>query len=846
MPDTSDNSQNKYRRLTIGFIDEDTINENHNIMVNSIRRTAQEYNADVIRFGHMRMDLHPNSEYSSTLLNFVRHFKLDGLIFLGWTQYASSAIMRIMGNMPVICIGEERESIHSVFFAGDEYIEEIMNHLICEHGRKNIAFVEPIRSDTRSDIYKKVMQKYGIYDPELFISADDLEGRSVNLRGKRVVELLLDERKAHVDAIVSSYNDETYDIMAELNARRIRVPEDIAVTSYEDSEIARNMLPSCTTVYFPWDELGSCACELLCKWLNGSTIPMSVKVQGKVLYRESCGCTLDIGSNSDFHDIRYDGKCFEELNDSELSEISWDISKRTFINKEATELLIKLFKDYFYSRTNLSSDIDIQFISFAKQWKNSDVYKFVPVFRGCLLPYLLPYAEKDINRLLWAEDIFNYMHKALHNSIVSVWFREENDNREIHNTLKEIGQILITNFTLNNLLDSIELNLPRIMVKSCIIYMAENVKNNEFPGSLNKIFEYSNGKRTALPDIKNNKSEYIALSQSEQPYFVTAQLLYMEYGIKGIVLFEPTVMDVRIYNTLAEHICSAMNGTALFDELEIGYKLLMDQARKKGMADISTGVLHNIGNVLNSINVTVQTLKELIETSPTRDLSAACEMLEKHMDDLEGFMRDNPKGELLMQFYSALGDCFKSYYDKLRNNISKLAEKISIVNDIIFAQQKYTIIKPVLEPLDLSAIISDALKLYESSIQKHSIKVEIDYRGKTVAIAYSTKLFDVLANLVKNAIESMEGISEGIKTLKVSVENINDNVLITISDTGAGIEESSLESIFNYGFTTKEKGHGFGLHSCANYMREMNGKIWVESQGAGKGATFILQLRAKV
>jgi signal transduction histidine kinase len=69
-------------------------------------------------------------------------------------------------------------------------------------------------------------------------------------------------------------------------------------------------------------------------------------------------------------------------------------------------------------------------------------------------------------------------------------------------------------------------------------------------------------------------------------------------------------------------------------------------------------------------------------------------------------------------------------------------------------------------------------------------------------------------------------------------------VKITVCDSGAGIAPDNLVKIFNYGFTTKKTGHGFGLHSCANAAKEMRGSLMAQSDGPGKGATFILELPA--
>jgi len=109
-----------------------------------------------------------------------------------------------------------------------------------------------------------------------------------------------------------------------------------------------------------------------------------------------------------------------------------------------------------------------------------------------------------------------------------------------------------------------------------------------------------------------------------------------------------------------------------------------------------------------------------------------------------------------------------------------------------------------------------------------------------------SKIIQVIVNLVKNGIEAMNS-TDNTKKLTIVTEQDKKNVWLKVSDTGCGISKESLSKIFTHGYTTKKHGHGFGLHTSANYMTEMYGKMWAESDGVGKGATFVLQFpkRAK-
>ena len=105
------------------------------------------------------------------------------------------------------------------------------------------------------------------------------------------------------------------------------------------------------------------------------------------------------------------------------------------------------------------------------------------------------------------------------------------------------------------------------------------------------------------------------------------------------------------------------------------------------------------------------------------------------------------------------------------------------------------------------------------------------------------KLVHILINLIKNAKESMQDTAPNQRKLTIVAKKTDHHVYIRFSDSGKGIESSRLNKIFTHGFTTKKDGHGFGLHSCANYMSEMRGRIWAESEGINKGATFVLEFK---
>ena len=105
------------------------------------------------------------------------------------------------------------------------------------------------------------------------------------------------------------------------------------------------------------------------------------------------------------------------------------------------------------------------------------------------------------------------------------------------------------------------------------------------------------------------------------------------------------------------------------------------------------------------------------------------------------------------------------------------------------------------------------------------------------------KVVQMLVNLISNAASAIErsGRPQGTLTLRIRAEG-SKAVTFEVGDNGIGIPAENMARLFQYGFTTREGGHGFGLHSCAITALELGGEIKAASEGAGKGACFMLTL----
>jgi C4-dicarboxylate-specific signal transduction histidine kinase len=269
---------------------------------------------------------------------------------------------------------------------------------------------------------------------------------------------------------------------------------------------------------------------------------------------------------------------------------------------------------------------------------------------------------------------------------------------------------------------------------------------------------------------------------------------------------------------------------------------VVEKAHKAGMADIASGVLHNVGNVLNSVNTSSSLIREKIKKSKLSNLIQSNAVLREHIDDIDRFVADNPKGKKLMEYYLSLEEPMKKEQDELLTLIDRLTEKIDLINEVVAAQQSYAGASLQLKAASLSEMIDNALSLQAASIERHNLTVKTNLNATDRVTVNRSKLIHVLVNIIKNAKESMEDNHPENKYLVIETWLNSDIVHLSVTDNGKGIEREHLEKIFLHAFTTKKNGHGFGLHSSANYMTEMGGKIEVASEGLGKGATLTLFL----
>jgi len=270
---------------------------------------------------------------------------------------------------------------------------------------------------------------------------------------------------------------------------------------------------------------------------------------------------------------------------------------------------------------------------------------------------------------------------------------------------------------------------------------------------------------------------------------------------------------------------------------------LLVVSRMAGMAEIATGVLHNVGNVLNSLNISVSLVTETVRGSRVAGLTRAVELVDSFPGGLPAFLATDG-GKVLPSYLSSVAKRLTADNAAMLAELASVTKNVDHIKAIVATQQSYAVAPQLKEAFSLGTVIDDALRMGELSFSRHGVEVIKDYGPAVTVVTDRHKLLQILINLISNARHAMKEHAPARPQLTVRARATSTHVTITVADTGVGIAPEILGKIFQHGFTTKRAGHGFGLHASANTAQELGGALWAASDGPGQGATFTLELPA--
>lgn len=333
--------------------------------------------------------------------------------------------------------------------------------------------------------------------------------------------------------------------------------------------------------------------------------------------------------------------------------------------------------------------------------------------------------------------------------------------------------------------------------------------------------------RTGEPLI--NKVERQILPSGETIWASTTKVPLHDHGghVVGIVGINRDITDLK----LAEQKIEAIN------------RELREASRQAGMAEVATGVLHNVGNVLNSVNVAAGVLSDRLNHSKSSGVSKLSKLLAERQGDIGHFLSADERGRQVPAYLQQLAEHLEKEQADMRKELHELLMNVEHIKEIVATQQNYARVLGVAEVVHLSEVMEDAIKIHYGAYERHGIKLIREYDSIPQTAVDKHKVMQIIINFLANAKYACDAGKKDEKIVTVRIKRVKeDRVKLEVADNGIGIAPENLTRVFSQGFTTRKGGHGFGLHSGALAAKDLGGSISADSPGAGQGATFSLEL----
>jgi PAS domain S-box-containing protein len=278
------------------------------------------------------------------------------------------------------------------------------------------------------------------------------------------------------------------------------------------------------------------------------------------------------------------------------------------------------------------------------------------------------------------------------------------------------------------------------------------------------------------------------------------------------------------------------------EELERVHKQLMIASRQAGMAEVATNVLHNVGNILNSINISASLVTERVKQSKAPGVSRLAALLQEKGSAVGRFLANDERGRRIPEYLTSLGEQLTSDQNMALEELASLRDNLEHIKDTVAMQQSYAKLCGVTETVSVADLVEDSLRLNAGAFVRHGVTLRREFGEVPPITVDKHKVLQILVNLVRNAKYACDESGRSDKLLTLRIEGAPGGVRICVIDNGVGIPAENMSRLFTHGFTTRVDGHGFGLHSGALAAQELGGSLHVTSDGPGLGATFILEL----
>ena len=248
------------------------------------------------------------------------------------------------------------------------------------------------------------------------------------------------------------------------------------------------------------------------------------------------------------------------------------------------------------------------------------------------------------------------------------------------------------------------------------------------------------------------------------------------------------------------------------------------------MAEVARGVLHNAGNVMNSITTATFQIESAVEKSSPDGLEKLVELL-KTEKDLGAFFATDKRANQVLPYLEKILQAQRSYREVMQSEIGVLQSGIGHLSGIIQSQHAFADKPNFVESIDPTCVVNDSINLVNEAFARHGVTLTSEFQTVPSVLVDRNRLTQVILNFLTNAKDALKANDPGNRKIHIELLKLTDGnvVRIRVSDNGPGVPIHLKDKIFSSGFTTKDSGLGHGLHYCAVSAMELGWKIGLDT-----------------
>jgi DNA-binding LacI/PurR family transcriptional regulator/signal transduction histidine kinase len=773
----------------------------------------------------------------------VDRTELEGLILSfaapGLTQYGLSLCRE---GLPVISIGRSLEELPHLLLDNTSAIRDIVLDL-ASRGHRDIAYLSGPRTNQcafdRLAGYCEGMRRAGLNEDSRMI----LEGAFEESPGHAAVKKAW-QSGLRFSALVCANDLSAMGALKALKEIGLFVPQDIEVTGFDNSVVCKLSQPTLSSFSTNNFELGYLATDQILRATHGEMLPTSTTIPVDFVARQSTRTVVKTivqsPQRSDFWSM--------PLREANL----WLARLR---NVKGTDTLLKQLE------AGSSSE---EYVVSAKILLRIAEENEIPP--ACLHDTLASAVKPSsgITPLVLSEAL-----EQLHETILRLEYSRAELNAQFISQTARLREFSIQPTDETILLEEMKRILWELGVPNAEIYLT--AEDSAIDAGL---YDAVGWYRDMTPTHFREERRHLTAFSTQRMMFeqgpstgswMVVPLIFhdLQYGVAVISretsrefllpelvqLFSTAIYTNRVHRALAHanrDLESSRNAAEEANaELRKAQAKLMETSRLAGIAEMATGILHNLGNALNSVNTSASLAVAHLREIKFKNLEQVVKLIDEHRTELDRFIREDPRGNKAFVYLKALSESFVSQQAAVVVELNSLRDGIERINGIVAAQQSHADVSEVVEELAPAEIIEYAVRICEASLFQHKVNLVRDIVPVPPVRVQRQKVLQILINLITNAKDAVEVRPGGERRITLRLRPADGKAFqIEVEDNGVGIAKENLTRIFASGFTTKNGCHGFGLHNSALAAYEMKGSLIAKSEGEGKGATFVLELPA--